>query len=233
MNRYFKILFASILTVALVYGAAAKSTFSGERVKGACENYAYDVWGSLAEVEIAKNVRDVVFEEDGVKAKMTGNRRSLRGSCYIGVEFYKGERLLKRLELPARIKIYRQVPIATTRLNRGEKISSESIALAKREVTNYKEKELASPDYLIGMKLKRNVGKGESITNAMVKKETIINRGDKVMIVAQSGAIRICSAGEALQDAAIGQTIKVRRDGARAILEGSVAKDGSIIINLR
>jgi flagella basal body P-ring formation protein FlgA len=62
--------------------------------------------------------------------------------------------------------------------------------------------------------------------------EIVIRRGENVRIVVVSGSVQVSAAGTALQDAAEGDLIRVRRNGTRSkILQGTAGADGNIYIS--
>ena len=220
-----------LIIVSLCSNAFAKSTFSGERLKQACIQYTQGIVGPNAEVNLIEKIEDQQFEESGITATCTGNEKSLRGNCFIGVEFSKNGFLVKRLQIPARIKLFREVPVAVKTLFRGTVIQSEDIKFDKKDITNYQTSDLLTPEEIIGKKVRNNVPSGGVILRLSIENDKVINGGDKVKVVVESGAIRISATGEALQDGATGEIILVKREGTQSKLQGKVAADGTVIIS--
>ena len=211
--------------------AFSKSTFSGERLKQACIEYAQSLIGNNAEINLIEKIEDQTFEESGITAICTGNEKSLRGNCFIGVEFYRNGFLLRRLQVPARIKIFMEVPVAVKTIFRGASIQNEDIKIEKKDITNYNVSDILSPEEIIGKKARNNIPIDGIIVRLSIENEKVISRGDKVKIVVESGAIRISATGEALQDGATGEIILVKREGTQSKLQGKVAADGTVIIS--
>ncbi|TAL69239.1 MAG: flagellar basal body P-ring formation protein FlgA [Bacteroidetes bacterium] len=209
----------------------SKSTFSGERLKHACIEYAQRIAGANAEINLVEKIEDQQFEEDGITALCTGNEKSLRGNCFIGVEFNRNGFLVKRLQIPARIKLFQDVPVAVKTLFRGTVIQSEDIKIEKKDITNYHSSDIISPEEIIGKKVRNNVPADGVIVRLSIENDKVINRGDKVKIVVESGAIKISASGEALQDGATGDMIFVKREGTQSKLQGKVAADGTVVIS--
>jgi flagella basal body P-ring formation protein FlgA len=209
----------------------SKSTFSGERLKSACLEYIQDKVGTDAEISISQKINTQNFEEDGITAKCLGDEKSFRGNGYVTIEFEKDGQLKRRVEVPVRVKIFKNVPNASHALMRGDVIAKEDINVIKTDVTYYKDYELLNETELIGKKVKQNVSERTLFTKMNVYDDNMIKRGDKVTIIVQSGAVRITASGEALQDAAIGKPIIVKRDGSQEKLQGKVNEDGTVIIS--
>ena len=228
--RLTQLVFVIFIFILLTNSSFSKSTFSSERLKQACIEYAQSIIGNSVEVNLIEQIEDQSFEESGITALCTGNEKSLRGNCFIGVEFYRNGFLLRRLQVPARIKIFGEVPVAIKTLFRGAVIQGEDIKIEKKDITNFHVSDILNPEEIIGKKARNNIPADAVIVRLSIENEKVINRGDKVKIVVESGAIRITAAGEALQDGATGDMILVKREGTQTKLQGKVAADGTVIV---
>ena len=120
--------------------------------------------------------------------------------------------------------------VAKNIIRRRTEIKESDIIYEKKDVTYYNENDLPDASDLIGTKTKRNISKGAIITVSSLEEDIVIQRGDRVLIIVQSGAVRIRAYGTALQDAAMGAELRVQRDGAKSVLYGRVATDGTIYV---
>lgn len=235
-NKYKQRLFIGLMLTMLSFVLssqetfAGNSTFPGVRLTAACQNYILSKVKDDAQVTISREIEDVIFNEDGVSAKCVGKAASFRGNCFVVIEFYKNGNLIKRLEIPVRVKLFREVPKVVSSLPRAKEISESDIIFEKTDITNYRDEDLLGKNEVIGAKLKRNISEGTVITRAFIEEEMTISRGEKIVIISESGAVRIRTSGEALQDGVVGKTIRIRREGTRSVLHGCIARDGTVFI---
>jgi flagella basal body P-ring formation protein FlgA len=209
----------------------AQSTFSADRLTDACLNYIYSEVGGDAEVTISKKIETQEFTETGVSARFEAAKGSLRGNCFVAVEFYLDSKLIRRIEVPVRVRIFAIVAVAAESLFRGSEINENQIIFEKKDITNYKPDELFIKNDFSGKKVKRNISKGAIITRSHIEEAAVIRRGAKVDIIVESGSVHIRASGESLQDAAPGDTVRVRREGTSTILQGIASSDGSVVIS--
>ena len=222
-----------MLTILLGSNLFAKSSFSGERLKNACLNYIERLVEKDAEIRMA-DIEDQYFEETGVIARCDIKSKDLRGNTYIAVEFLDHkEEMIRRLEVPVSIRIYRDVPTAVHALQRGHIVQISDITYKRLDVTYQSEQNLPGIEKIVGKKLKRNISTGDLITSDYLEQEILVNRGGKVDIIVRSGAVKIRTSGVALQDAGFGDNIRVQRDGSRQSLMGKVDINGTVLINTR
>jgi len=86
-------------------------------------------------------------------------------------------------------------------------------------------------DAVVGMQTKRSLAPGTSLTVSMVQAPNIVQRGDRVTLVAGSGGLQVNMAGKALEKGAVGDRIRVSNLKSRREVEGLVHKDGSVWVS--
>jgi flagellar basal body P-ring formation protein FlgA len=230
MKRIIYILIFFLITVVIARG---QSSFSGERLQKACSDFVYNILGDDIELRISKSIREQSFEEKGVTARCSATKESLRGNCFVGIEFLFKGKIIKRLQVPARVIIYKDVPVAIDNIPVGNVIYANDISFQKKDVTYQSDKDIPTINEIAGQKASRNISKGNIITRAFIEEQGTIKRGDKVNVIVQSGTVIIRTTGQAMNDAAVGKSIRVKREGTQTILDGLVAMDGTIFISLK
>jgi len=220
-----------LLVLFLQAEAWSASTFSGERLRQGCLDYIYSNLGEDVQVSIAGLLQDQSFDEDDVEAAFVADMKSLRGNTFVIIEFRKDTKLLRRVQIPVRIKIYREAPVAVDNIGKDKELTEDDITYQKLNVTYYSDDEFPSTEEIVGSKAGRNINRGSIITRSLLKDESMIHKGEKVSIVFETGAISIRATGTALQDAVIGSAIRIRRDNSNSVLQGHVTKEGTVLIS--
>jgi flagella basal body P-ring formation protein FlgA len=224
-----------IVMMTILYGnnLLAKSSFSGSRLKNACLSYISNLVEKDSDVRISE-IEDQFFEETGVIARCDARTNSLRGNTYVALEFLDHEeKLIRRVEVPVNIKVYKDVPTAVYTLQKDKILMINDITYNRMDVTYLDESKIPGIEKIVGKKVNRQINKGEVISANYLENEVLVNRGGKVNIIVQSGAVSIRTSGVALQDAAIGDIVRVQREGSRQSLQGKVYDDGTVYINAR
>ncbi|MCX6155581.1 MAG: flagellar basal body P-ring formation chaperone FlgA [Candidatus Kapabacteria bacterium] len=211
-----------------VIRSQSESRFSAAKLEKAINQYIMKNVAPDADIIVNKRLVDHVFEEDDVKARCVANPETLRGMCNVRIEFYNTEKIIKKIDIPVRVKIIKEVPVSLRSLQVGSLISQQDLTLQKMDITQYSKESLQTKDALIGATVGRTIPKGWIVSSDYLKAPSIIKRGEKVTISVIQGAVRIRASAVAMQDASVGGTLKVKREGS--ILQGTVATDGTIII---
>jgi flagellar basal body P-ring formation protein FlgA len=130
--------------------------------------------------------------------------------------------------VPARVQHRARVLVTIRPLARYEIVRSGDVMLADRDVAGVLGDYLTGAGAAVGKRMKRAVGPGIALTRAMVQNQPVIHRGDNVTILAEGGGIAVRVAGEALSDAAAGDTVRVRNIQTRRVVEGTAVAAGTV-----
>jgi flagellar basal body P-ring formation protein FlgA len=123
------------------------------------------------------------------------------------------------------------VPVASRMLERGTIIDATDIDAADPATWNNRVIVRHEQD-IIGKELKRPLAAGEAFRSSDLKSPTLIKRGQVVTLLVSSGGLQIAASGRAMQDGSVGDFIKAQNTTSRTIVEGEVAPDGMIKIEL-
>ncbi|MGQ9818531.1 MAG: flagellar basal body P-ring formation chaperone FlgA [Candidatus Kapaibacteriales bacterium] len=222
-----------IIFLSLADSLYSQSYFGGEKIRQELIKEIRMRVGDDAEIIVSQSIQDISFPLSNVFYTFvfaSSDSRYLNGNFMAGIEFRNGSELLRRIEVPARVKIYRNLLVAKRTISQGEIISNENTNIEKKELPQNVTYEECIPDNLLGKTASHSIVRGSVITKKLVSEPFAIRRGDKVRIVVLSGMISITTNGTALQDARPGESLRCVRDGTRLVLSGIAAKDGTVII---
>lgn len=128
----------------------------------------------------------------------------------------------------ARVRVFKQAVVALRPLKARTKITADDITLARVELSDATGS-FGSIEELGNMEAKRPISAGAVIKTEYVKKETVIRRGEKVLVMVEGPSIRIRSQGIAREDGHVGATIAVRTASGKDV-PGQVTGPGEIVM---
>lgn len=208
----------------------AGSSFSGNRLEQAVINYVNQSSQTEAKISILNQIKDFSFKQNNITAEIE-NTEELRGLTHIFIIFRDDIREIRRVKIPLRIRLFKNVLTYAKPLKSGSIIQINDLTYSYKEVTDFRQNEIPEKQTLIGKYLNKSVPAGRIVSINDLDYGKIISRGDKVSIVVQSGAVRIRASGTALSDAKVGEQVRVKRDGVHnKILQGYAGEDGSVYI---
>lgn len=130
------------------------------------------------------------------------------------------------------VKIFGEVVVAAEPLMRGAAITPDQVKVIEREIAGLNYGFYTTPDRLRGMLAKRAVAAGTVITPNLLTAPRLINRGDRVTLLANSGRIEVQMRGEAMSDGTKGERIRVRTLNTKRVIEGWVVSRGVVKVTL-
>ena len=114
-----------------------------------------------------------------------------------------------KVKLSGWADIFQPVVCASRDLKRGERISKDDLYFVKRNISHLSSKILNDMNNIIGSIAKHNVNKDACLKEWMFEKHPIVDKGDIVTIIAESGDIKITAPGRILMKGFTGELVKV------------------------
>jgi len=164
---------------------------------------------------------DVEFTSDPFRT----TRPSLLVSC-------QGEQPW-RMYVTAKVSIHGPALVAARPLARGERISAGMISTEAVKVNASRRGIIRTPAEVIGMEVRRPVQTGTVITPDILAAPDAVERGDHVIITAQSGAFSVSSRGKALANGSIGEQVLVENLRSSRTIKARVVAPGHVEIPMQ
>jgi flagella basal body P-ring formation protein FlgA len=119
-------------------------------------------------------------------------------------------RVVRKFPATARIRIYEDVCVAKTRINRHEQFSLDKIRIERREITEITRSVFGVIDSLLGKTVDKTIIAGKVITDDFVKEPLLVRKGEMIRIVTSVNDAVVSVDGEALRDGVYGANVPVR-----------------------
>lgn len=115
-----------------------------------------------------------------------------------------------KVKLSGWVDIFQPVVCASRDLKRGERIRKDDLYLVKRNISHLSSKILTDMNTIIGLMAKHNVKADTSLKEWMFEKYPIVDKGDFVTILAESGDLKVTAPGKVLMKGYAGDLVKVQ-----------------------
>jgi flagella basal body P-ring formation protein FlgA len=132
------------------------------------------------------------------------------------------------LFVPVTVRVSVDQLIANKPLNQGQALRAEDLSLQNGELAQTDV--LTDPAEAIGKIVKIGVGAGQVLRRDMLRPPDIIKQGQTVHLLVEGAGFNIRSEGQALNDAAQGQTVQVKTSSGQRV-SGKAQPDGSVTIS--
>lgn len=134
---------------------------------------------------------------------------TLLGRTRLAVEFRQEEKVVRTTWVTADIARQASVVVATRAVGRGEVLGAADVTVQRLDLSELPRSIVTDPDELVGLAVRQPLLPWAPVRREQVGTDTLVRRGDAVMIVATQGALRITTPGEVREDAGRGQSVAV------------------------
>jgi flagella basal body P-ring formation protein FlgA len=136
------------------------------------------------------------------------------------------------LYLPAEIKLFAEVVVASQPLPRGIEITAQHVSRSRKDVSDLHAGYFTALEQVIGKIATKPIKPGDVLTPQRLKAPLLVRRGEDVTIIAAVGGLEVRSKGTALADAAQGETVNVRNLQSKRVVQGTVISAATVGINM-
>lgn len=133
-----------------------------------------------------------------------------------------------RARLDANVEVIYDVVQTTESLERGHIISEGDVELVQIPSMRPMRNIMTRIDDVIGQKVVRSIGHGQSITNFMIKREHTVKRGDRILLVAEKGPLRITAPGLVQENGFKDAIVKVQNLQSHKTVYGTVVDSKTV-----
>lgn len=123
------------------------------------------------------------------------------------------------------------VPVLKKDKRNGEVINQNDIAYVTRKASTVGPNVIQSAGEMIGSTPRRAIAAGVVISPNDLQMPQMVSRGEMVTMVFDNNGMRLTTKGRALEDGAMGQSIKVSNSGSNRTIEGRVTGAKQITVN--
>ncbi|BBU59243.1 flagella basal body P-ring formation protein FlgA [Mameliella alba] len=117
--------------------------------------------------------------------------------------------------------------VATQTIRPQQIITADAVRLDPAEVQGA----YATLDAVVGQEARTAIYPGRAVMRGAVGQPALVDRNQAVELVYAQGGLRIRAEGRALGRGAAGERIRVMNVDSRTTLFGTIAPDGSILVN--
>ena len=162
-------------------------------------------------------VSAVDVPEDGVtlpKGDLAYDIETVRQSRLSGVQslflhFRVDGEPVKRLMVTAQLDVFRSVLVARHPLSRGQVLTRSDLDMQRVNIAGLPDDLVFRFEDAVGRQVRRRIGPRDVLRSDWIELPTIVDRGDRVLLVAEHNGLRITALGEVKRKGKLGERIPV------------------------
>jgi flagella basal body P-ring formation protein FlgA len=153
----------------------------------------------------------------------SSNPTYLTGTIYFTVEGQE----TARVRITAQIELELPALVAARDLSRGRVLSEEDLSESYVSFSRSKGA-LTSASQAAGQTLKLSLRAGDPVREKDLVQTAMVNKGETVTIIAQTGGLKVTALGQAKESGALGQTIAVINQDSKKTISAKVIGPGQV-----
>lgn len=146
-----------------------------------------------------------------------------RGQTQFKVRFIENGVLCGRFSVPARVTVWREVPVAERDFRLGETISTKTGRVASADIKGVLV-DVSDGDWIAA----RTIRAGQPVTARYAKRKPAATTGETVSIVAQFGGLKVKAEGRMLTNAYLGEWVRVANLATDTVVQGKLVAPGMV-----
>jgi flagella basal body P-ring formation protein FlgA len=223
---------ASVSCPVEVTVTRAAQKVSREQLRQALSDALKERLGPHAEVEVSgfRASEEPLVATGDVKLEVQLPERDIQpGTLVCSVTPWVGGLEHPKVRLQARLDVSRKVLCATRTMKRGEEIEASAVAVETRKLGRL-EQPLTEPGSAVGKLAARAISAGQVVCAADLLHPVDMKRGEAVVIVLESGPMRLTTRGVACQNGRSGDTIRVVNLDSKREIQARIEGAGVVCV---
>lgn len=174
----------------------------------------------IKDIRVEENVR---LPGGRITYKVIAPRNAdLVGKIPFSVIFDANGSFQQRISAIATVEVLADVVVTRKPLARHQPITEEDIELQKMDFGDLPSDVLTNPEEVIGKRTRRAIGAQTALRADQVELPPLVKRGDMVVIIAESGGLKITALGQVKKKGRLGERIPVINFDSQKILYARV-----------
>ena len=136
-----------------------------------------------------------------------------------------------KVRLSGWVDVFESVVCARRNLKKGKIIEEGDLCLARKNISHLSSKILTDMGKAVGLMVKHTIRKETCIKEWMLGKPLIVERGDMVTILAESGNLEVTVPGRVLVKGYIGELIRVQNSMSKKVIYARVINNSTVSVD--
>lgn len=134
--------------------------------------------------------------------------------------------------VPVKVKVIKPVVVSARPLSANQTLTARDVRLEALDIADLRHGYKESLELVIGQQLKYPLSVGMVIPTRSLKQEQVVRRGEQIVLVAMAGTMEVRMNGTALDDASVGEKVKVKNSSSKRVVEGVVHAPGIVKVTM-
>jgi flagella basal body P-ring formation protein FlgA len=136
-----------------------------------------------------------------------------------------------KVRLSGWVDVFEAVVCTARNLKKGEIIEEDDLYLARRNISHLSPNILTDMMKAVGLIVKHNLREDTLLKEWMLERSPVLDRGDMVTILAESGNLRVTVSGMVLERGYSGELVRVRNAMSKKEIYARVVDNSTVEVD--
>jgi flagella basal body P-ring formation protein FlgA len=136
-----------------------------------------------------------------------------------------------RLWIKAELRVFDEVLVTSYPLAHHEVVSADKVRLERRDISSVTARPLSRIEEVEGLQTTRAIEVNEVLTQKSLERRILIRRGSPIILVYESGSLRVETPGVAEEGGKAGDFIQVKNPTSGKLMRGLVLDERTVRVN--
>jgi flagella basal body P-ring formation protein FlgA len=127
-----------------------------------------------------------------------------------------------RFWVKAEVRVFEEVVVSSQPLVFNEVVAATDVRLERRDISLLNARPFYRIDDVVGQQVLRRISMNETLTQKNLDRPVLMRRGNAVMLLYETGVLRVETPGTAEENGRAGELIQVKNSVSGKILRGRV-----------
>ncbi|MBT5028089.1 MAG: flagellar basal body P-ring formation protein FlgA [Nitrospina sp.] len=186
----------------------------------------------LLEINVYYTGKDIILPPGKKELiyKARGNNRTA-GRIPLTLQIKVNGVFQRTIRINSRVMVSQEVVKTMRPVRKGEIISNENIVLEMIKTERPWKDAVRSIDQALGYEAGRNLPSGKIIVQKFLKKPALVNKGDKIQILAEKGGMKITAPGILKEDGFADSMVRVLNMESKKVIYGRLLNANTVKVS--
>jgi flagella basal body P-ring formation protein FlgA len=152
----------------------------------------------------------------------------MAGKIPLTINFDVNGKFYKRVWASATIEIFTPVVVTKRPLGRHKPISEDDIELRQMDLAQLPSDVITDPELVLGQRTRRAIGSQTALRSNLIEFPPLVRRGDVVVILAETGGLKVTTVGQVKKKGRLGERIPVMNFDSKKVLYARVLDSNTV-----
>ncbi|SES01494.1 flagella basal body P-ring formation protein FlgA [Vreelandella subterranea] len=159
---------------------------------------------------------------------LTNQNETPLGRVSVGVRCGTDSQQVRYLQ--AEVDVIGSYMVAAVDIERGRQITPDMLGEKTGNLSDLSSRAITQADDIVGKVARQPIARGMTIQSHFIQAPLLVERGQRVKVIAEGDSFRVSREGEALNNGAMGEEVRVRF-GSREVMSARVVERGTLMVD--